>query len=261
MGLMRAELIAVGSELVHFSMRDTNSDWLTERLLGLGIRVASRRAIEDDENHIAFAVSQAMERSPLVLVCGGLGPTEDDLTRAGIARALDRPLVRDDAVSADLERRFRERGRRFTPEQARQAYRPEGAEWLPNPLGTAPGFVVDRDDHLVFALPGVPAELEMMFDAGVAPRVRVRFTGQTIAHRVFRVSRRTESSLDAAIRDLYGEPGLTVTVLARSTGLEVLATVETDDAAESVRRLDALDGALVERLGSIICKRSKPTDG
>ena len=93
---MRAELIAVGSELVHFSMRDTNSDWLTERLLGLGIRVASRRAIEDDENHIAFAVSQAMERSPLVLVCGGLGPTEDDLTRAGIARLgwlLSRDLV------------------------------------------------------------------------------------------------------------------------------------------------------------------------
>ncbi len=259
MGLIRAELIAVGSELVHFSMRDTNSDWLTARLLDLGIRVSSRLAIEDDEGRIARAVTDAMERSPLVLVSGGLGPTEDDLTRYGIARALDRVLVRDDEIVAALERGFAARGYKFRPEQARQAERPEGAAWLPNPLGTAQGFVVEHGGGLLFALPGVPGELRRMFDTEVAPRVRARFAGRKIAHRVFRVSRRTESSLDTAIRDLYDEPGLTVTVLARSTGLEVLATVETDDAEESMRRLDRLDAALVERLGADLFGRDDQT--
>ncbi|MDX1390384.1 MAG: competence/damage-inducible protein A, partial [Acidobacteriota bacterium] len=241
MGLIRAELIAVGSELVHFSRRDTNSDWLTARLLGLGIRVGSRLAIEDDEERIAREVSAAIERSPVVLVSGGLGPTEDDRTRPGVARALGRPLVCDEKVVRALQRGFAARGYTFLPEQTRQAERPEGAVWLPNPLGTAPGFFVELERGLLFALPGVPAELRRMFDEEVASRVKSRFGVRGIAHRVFRVSRKTESSLDAAIRDLYDEPGLTVTVLARSTGLEVLATVETDDRAESTRRLDALD--------------------
>jgi len=240
-------------------MRDANSEWLCRRLLEIGIRVKVRTDVEDDDDLIATAVAQAVKRSAAVVVSGGLGPTEDDRTRAALARGLGVELERDEAVVAELERRFAQRGRRFTPEQARQAYRPRGAEWLPNPLGTAPGFSVDLGGVLLFALPGVPGELKSIFDASVAPRLRERVGEHALASRVFRVGGKIEPAVDTAIRDLYDDPDVTFTVLARATGLEVLVTVEAESAREARGRLDAIDAAIVDRLGDALIGRDDRT--
>jgi nicotinamide-nucleotide amidase len=256
---VRAEIIAVGSELVHFGMRDANSEWLCRRLLDIGIRAAVRTDVEDDDKLIANTVALAVKRSAVVLISGGLGPTEDDRTRGAVARGVGVALERDETVVAELERRFAERGRRFTPEQARQAYRPRGAEWLLNPLGTAPGFALDLGGVLLFALPGVPGELKSIFESAVEPRLRERVGEHASASRVFRIGGKIEPAVDTAIRDLYDDPNVTFTVLARSTGMEVLVTVEAKNAAEARRRLDAIDAAIVSRLGDALIGRGDRT--
>jgi len=240
------ELIAVGTELLDLGRSDTNSEWLTERLLRVGARVTARTAVGDDVPRIAGQIRTALARADLVIVSGGLGPTGDDRTREAVASALGAPLERDPAMAGALEARFRVHGRRFSDHQRSQADRPRGARWLANPVGIAPGFVVDGPGVALVVLPGVPAELRAIFDLEVAPLVPRRTPR---ARRVLKIAGRTESWVDERIRDLYAEPGTTVTILARPEGIEVSLQVHGADAGDATSRLDALDARIAQRVG------------
>ena len=174
---MDAEIISIGTELVAGQCVDTNATWLSAQLGEVGVEVARRTTVGDDPDRLAAAIRAALELVELVVATGGLGPTADDLTRAAIAEAIDRPLeLSQEAL--DQITSFFQRWQRPMPESNRiQAYIPRGCEVVPNPRGTAPGFAYAGGGRRLFALPGVPAEMKAMFRATVLPAIRAE-TGQ-----------------------------------------------------------------------------------
>ena len=245
---MRAAIVAVGSELLHAGRPDSNGDWIVERLGRLGIAVRMRARVEDDPGSIEDQVRASMAHCDLVLVTGGLGPTEDDRTRGAVAAALGVALERDAAIVDRLRRGFESRGRRFEHHQARQADRPVGSRWLANPTGTAPGFLGERDGRAVACLPGVPSEMRAMFDADLGPWLRERACGN-LARRTYKVAGRFESTVDRQIADLYNRSGVMLTILAGVRWIELQAVVTGDDRAQAESRLRELDTRIRERLG------------
>lgn len=255
---MNANLIAVGSELLRFGRHDSNGDWITERLQRLGVEVVGRTLVGDDHGRTAAAIAVAVESADIVVLTGGLGPTEDDRTRDALAQALGLALERDDGQVARLREFFDRRGKEFQPEQARQADRPSGAEWIDNPLGIAPGMLYRGESFLVIALPGVPAEMKRMFGDTVAPLIGRTAAGR-LARRVLKVGGRFESSVDAQVRDLYGTRGVEVTILTGREGIELHLLANADDAAQARVRIDSLDRELSARLGQDLYGRDDET--
>jgi nicotinamide-nucleotide amidase len=247
---MQAELIAVGTELLDLGRRDTNSEWLTERLARAGVRVIGRTLVDDDEERIAGHVRGAVSRAEWVIVCGGLGPTGDDVTREGVADALDLPLERDPGMESELRARFEARGFPFDARQERQADRPRGAVWLANPIGSAAGFLVEAGGARVAVLPGVPAELKIIYSESLAALFG---EGDAPARRVLKVAGRPESWVDRRVRDLYAMPRGRVTVLSGSEGVEVALQVET------LEELGAVESTVTERLGDDLYGRDDDT--
>ena len=245
---MIAVVLAVGSELLRPGRRDTNGEWLVSRLLDLGIETAWRSAVDDDVMRISRLIATAWEDAGVVLLTGGLGPTEDDRTREALAHAFDAPLSRDPAMARRITSLFSARGRVAGPRQWRQADRPRGAAWIDNTLGSAPGLLFERDGRILAALPGVPAEMKAMFDTSVAPRL-ASLAGGAIARTTLRIAGRPESYVDELMRDLYGTTGTETTILASAGSVELLLTARGSDAAEAQARLLSLAGAMRARLG------------
>jgi nicotinamide-nucleotide amidase len=245
---MKAELIAVGSEMLRFGRRDTNGEWLVEQLHRVGVDVAARSTVDDDTRQIASSVSCAVERSDLVILVGGLGPSEDDRTREGLAQGLGLPLERDAARVRRLQQLFAARRRKFRAVQERQADRPRGAVWIENPLGTAPGLSVDSHNKKIFALPGVPAEMKEMFARAVLPEL-ARQVHRSVARRTLKIAGRVEASVEEQLGDLYDSPGLTVTILAGREGIELKLVCEGRNAHEAATRLQSVEQAMSDRLG------------
>ena len=253
---MNAALIAVGTELLDLGRRDTNSDWLTERLLERGVRVTTRVAVGDDVERIADHIRCALGRADLVIVSGGLGPTGDDRTREAVAVALDLPLERDPSMAERLATRFRSHGRKFGEHQRGQADRPSGARWMLNPVGIAPGFVIESQGASIVALPGVPSELRAMFEQGLTPMLP---RGTEAQRRVLKVAGRTESWVDERIRDLYDLGGARVTILARPGGIEIALQLTGGSAPDAPSRLEQLERTVSERLGDDVFGRDHDT--
>jgi len=177
-----------------------------------------------------------------------LGPTEDDRTREALALALDAPLTRDRVMAERIAALFAAHGRVAGPRQARQADRPYGMAWIDNPLGSAPGMLLERDSGLLAALPGIPAEMRAMFDASVAPGLAARSRG-ALARTTLRIAGRPESFVEDLLRDLYDREGTETTILASSGSVELVLTARGTDAAEARARCEALAGAMRARLG------------
>ena len=246
--IMRVELIAIGSELVRFGRRDTNSDWLTGRLEQAGIEVAARSLVEDDEQPLAATIAAALARADVVLLTGGLGPTDDDRTRAALARALERPLERDPQQLESLRARYARFERRLGEVESSQADRPRGAAWIENPLGSAAGLLVDEPGRFVAALPGVPSEMKAMFDAALFPLLAARAEGSR-GTCTLRIAGRTESGLERALHDLYRAPGLDVTILGGLEGVELHARAVGESPEQVAERLATFEQAVRERIG------------
>ena len=181
---MDAEIIAVGSELLTPLYLDTNSLFLTERLNSLGIEVRFKTVVGDRADDLARVVKQALSRSPLVILTGGLGPTEDDLTRRVVSEVLGRGLREVPEIRRQIQERLARLGRPMAESNLRQAMIPEGATWLENKQGTAPGIWIEHDRNLLVLLPGPPGELEAMFDGACVPRLAQASPGQRIKTRV-----------------------------------------------------------------------------
>src|ERR687885_1495774 len=172
--MLTAEIIAVGSELLTPFRTDTNSLWLTDKLNSVGIEVRLKTIVGDDDARLEETIRDALKRSGVVVLTGGLGPTEDDITRKIAARALGRRLLLDEKVLEDIRAKFMRWGRKMPEINARQAMVIEGAEVLDNPHGTAPGMYLEQEARVCVLLPGPPRELRPMFETHVGPKLAAR---------------------------------------------------------------------------------------
>ncbi len=169
---MTCIVMSIGTELTRGELVNSNAAWIAAELIGIGFEVTQHLTIDDDAGRIVDAFRRVAAGARVVVVTGGLGPTTDDLTTEAIASALGVPLVRDEASLEHIRRRFEKFGRVMTPSNAKQADFPQGADVLPNPVGTAPGFAVRVGDCVAYFMPGVPSEMKRMFEEQVVPRIR-----------------------------------------------------------------------------------------
>jgi nicotinamide-nucleotide amidase len=217
-----AEIIAVGSELLTPQRLDTNSLYLTDQLNALGVEVVRKTIVGDERERLTDTILGAMARSQVIILTGGLGPTEDDLTRDAVASALGRSLVFHQEICDKIEERIRRFGRKMAEINRRQAYIIENAEMLPNERGTAPGQWIQQDGVALMLLPGPPNELKPMFEAQCLPRLQKFLPPQFICTRLLRTVGMTESELDELISPVYTSyPNLATTILAVSGEIHI----------------------------------------
>jgi len=239
---MKAELLAIGSELLGPLRAETNSLWITERLLDAGIEVTARTTLADDLALVESAFRAALARADVVIATGGLGPTADDLTREGAAAALGRALRRDEAILEALRARFARFQRPMAPTNAQQADLIEGAEALPNARGTAPGQIVEPDGRVLVLLPGPPGEMKPMFDEQVLPRLRARAgASRVVRRRVLKIAAMGESDVDQRAAPVYGRfENPKTTILGAAGQVELHLVARGDDEADAERRIETL---------------------
>lgn len=258
--MLNAEIIAIGSEMLTPFRVDTNSLWLTERLNAMGIDVKLKTIVGDDEARLDETIRDAMKRSEIVIATGGLGPTEDDITRKIFARVLKRRLILDDAILEKLKARFAKRGVPMPEINARQALVMERAEVLPNPNGTAPGMMVEEGKCTVVMLPGPPREMRPMFDASVAPVFKQRVGDVVILRRKLSIFGLTESRTDELAAPVYTKfQNPVTTILFKDGNIELHLTAQSKTDTEANRLLDELAGQLDEALGEYIFSRRDET--
>jgi len=249
---MKAEIIAIGSELLTPNRIDTNSLYLTQKLNDAGFEVHLKTVVGDHADDIENLLRAALHRSRCIVLCGGLGPTEDDLTRAAVARALQRPLSTHPEILEALRRRFAQRGYPMSKINERQAEIIEGAETLANPVGTAPGMWVEEKGVCLVLLPGPPRELRAMFESQVLPRMAGLGGGRRLERRSLGIQGLTESEVDARIAPIYmSYPGVQTTVLSAAGCISVWLQqwLSLDEGASD---LEELSGRIQEALGDVV---------
>ncbi len=252
-----AEIIAVGSELLTPNRIDTNSLWLTEQLNSLGIEVRRKVVVGDNRPLLSAVIRQSLEQADIVILSGGLGPTEDDVTREAAAEALDRPLVfRPDLLQALLER-FERLHRKMADNNRRQTFIVEGAEPLPNTRGTAAGQWMEDGGKILLLLPGPPHELKAMFTGECMRRLQKKLPAQVIRTRFYRVAGMGESDLDQLIAPVYKTyTNPVTTILAGAGDIQIHLRARADTEADAETLLNAVGPRLEELLGDRIYSRN-----
>lgn len=256
---MRAEVISIGDELTSGQRLDTNSQWLSQRLGELGIRVMYHTTVADDLDANVDVFRAALGRAELVIATGGLGPTADDLTREALAAAVGRELYMDEGALAGITALFTKRGRAMPERNRVQAFFPVGSRIVPNPHGSAPGidFTHTRTDQTtsrVFCLPGVPAEMREMWTGTIVPALQTLLgTTRMIRHRVIKCFGVGESDLEAMLPDLIRrgrEPQVGITVHAATISLRITTNTETE--AEAAALVQPTLDTIRTCLGSLV---------
>ena len=255
---LAAEIIAIGSELLTPAFKDTNSLYLTEQLNTIGIPVVMKSIVGDDEHYLEEAVRGSLARTPVLITIGGLGPTEDDVTRKVIGRVLQRQLVLNDEILAKLQARFKARGFEMPANNARQALVLTGSDILDNQHGTAPGLWVASEKNQVILLPGPPSELMPMFEKSCMPRLQLMAGGIALARSIYRTAGITESALDARIAPIYTKyKNPETTVLAKPGQVEVRLTARGRNREEAEKLLKELGDQIDHELEEHIFARSE----
>jgi nicotinamide-nucleotide amidase len=262
---VRVEIVAVGTELLLGQIPDTNSQWLGEQLAAHGIASQFHQHVGDNHERILLAFRTALARSDAVIVCGGLGPTQDDITRAALAEVMNVPLERDEEIVEKIRAMFGARGRTMPENNLLQADVPRGATIIPQTRGTAPGLICAIGQKVVYAVPGVPYEMTDMFERAILPDLVARQiaagTTSVITSRVLRTWGASESALAEAVAprfdELVNDDRVTIAFLASGIeGIKVRLTARGDDAAHATSLLvneESLVRALIEeQLGDII---------
>jgi nicotinamide-nucleotide amidase len=249
---MRAEIVSVGTELLLGQTVDTNATKLGEVFAEFGLIHTHRQTVGDNAVRLTEALRLALSRSDLVVTIGGLGPTEDDLTRDGIAEALAESLVIDEDVASHLKNLFKSRNIPWTESQLRQAQRPPCAAPIPNPNGSAPGLICRKDGKVVVALPGPPNEFNPMVDGPLRSLLQEMGDGMIISSRFLRVVGIGEAALEAKIFDLLSLPDVTVAPYAKVGEVHLRLTTRAESEAAAESPLRQVEDQIRERLGDAI---------
>lgn len=258
---VNAEIIAVGSEMLTPYRMDTNSLYLTEQLNLLGIDVIFKSIVGDDQRRIVGAAEHALFRSDILMFSGGLGPTEDDLTREAVAEALGVSVRRDPEILARLEQRFAERGWKMTSNNSKQADVLDGATVLPNPNGTAPGQWLsgqfDGREHIIVLLPGPPHELKALFESEVRERLRAKVPQAALAIRTLKIAMLGESAVDARVAPIYKRyADVETTILAGAGEIELHFKTRAATLDRAQRRVDEVAGVVEDELDDAVYSRN-----
>ena len=256
---MDAEIVAIGSELLLGQIVDTNSAWMAQQLADLGVNLFYKTTVGDNPGRMRDILTGALERSDLVITSGGIGPTEDDLTREIVAEVTGRELLLDEHLLGQIKERFVRRGLILTPNNEKQAYIPAGAIPVENPNGTAPSFIVEDPRGVVISLPGVPFEMKWLFEHEVVPYLREKFgLSEIITYRVLKVADLGESSVDDRIAHLIANSSNpTVGVLAHPGQVDVRITAK----AASPKEARTIIAPVEEEARELLGKHIFATDG
>ena len=249
-----AEIITIGTEMLLGQLVDTNTAVIARALAEIGMDVRRETSVGDNEASIAAAVAEAIGRADVVVCAGGLGPTVDDMTRGAVAAALELPLVLDPESSRHLEAMFARLKRPMAENNRIQAYFPQGAEPLPNPHGSAPGFVVERDGRAVLALPGPPRELQPMLHDHAVPWIERRFAPNAVlVTRVLHTAGVGESDLDACIADLFrAQRNPSIAMLAHPGLVDVKVTAKAATRDAALAMIGELEPQIRARVGDCV---------
>lgn len=254
---MIAEIIAVGSELLTPFRQDTNSLYLTEQLNCLGVQVGFKTIVGDDRRHIVQAAKVALARTDILIFIGGLGPTEDDLTRESVAETLGLQLRRDPEILQSIERRFAEHGWKMSANNVKQADVLAGATALPNANGTAPGQWIsgrsDGKEKIIILLPGPPHELKALFESAVLERLHAKVPKQFIATRVLKITGMGESACDARVAPIYKRfTNVNTTILAGPGDIQLHLHTQAASIEAAQKAVDTLADEIENELGDFV---------
>lgn len=251
---MQAEILMIGTELLLGQIEDTNATHIARVLADNGVNLYQKTTVGDNRERIVEALEHALIRSDVVLCSGGLGPTEDDITRECVAEVLDRPLEYHEEIFELIETMFARYRLRLTENNKKQAMVPEGATVVDNPNGTAPGLIVEDDKGVIVCMPGVPRELYAMLDSSILPFLREKFDlGGTIHYRVLKVCALGESRVDQAIGDLITDSqNPTVGVLANPSAVRIRIAAKADSVEDANALIDPMDEEIRKRLPDLV---------
>jgi nicotinamide-nucleotide amidase len=252
---MKAEIIAIGSELLLGQIIDTNSSYIAKRLAENGIELVQTTTVGDDLQKMKEVIKEAAERSQIIITTGGIGPTEDDLTREVIAEVFQRPLTFQPHLMEQIETLFKKRGFRMVESNRKQAYIPKGSIPIENPKGTAPGFIVEHSNGSIISIPGVPPEMEYLMENTVIPYLRKRFDlkHEVIQYRVLRACGLGESAIGLQIKDLMKESrNPSVGTLASIGDIRIRITAKAQSPEEASNLIQKMEQEIRKRLGILI---------
>jgi nicotinamide-nucleotide amidase len=250
-----AEVITVGSELVLGQLVDTNASYIARALSEIGVGLAYHTTVGDDRQRMAEVFRLALDRCSVVISTGGIGPTEDDLTREVWAEVLKRPLLFRPELWEQIQDMFRRAGFKMAPNNRRQAFTPEGAETIDNPRGTAPAFLYEAGDRIVFCVPGVPRETEPLMKEVVLPRLAAKYDlgGSVILNRVLKVYGLGESNVDAALKEIMvSSANPYVGLQASRFETKVRMTARADSPAQAFTLLDDCEARIRAEVGPFV---------
>jgi nicotinamide-nucleotide amidase len=259
---MHAEIVMIGTELLLGEIVDTNANRLAKALREIGLDLYYKATVGDNEARITEVLNLALDRSDVIITSGGIGPTVDDVTRQAVANATGRKLIYSDDLEAQIAARFRSFGREMAENNKRQAYIPEGAAPLSNPVGTAPCFLCEdiRGRGVVISLPGVPRELEYMLSKKVIPLLVERMGGAKVTKiRILRTCAVGESNVDRVIGDLMTTKNPTIGLAAHAGQTDVRITAKADTEAQADTLIAPLEAEVRQRLGVAIYGVEKET--
>ena len=259
---MKAEIIAIGSELLLGQIVDTNSAHIARVLAPQGIELVRTSTVGDDLQRMESLLREAVQRSQIIITTGGIGPTEDDLTREAVALVAGRPLAFQPHLMEQIEALFKRRGFRMAENNRKQAYVPDGAIAIENPKGTAPGFIVEGTNWVTVSLPGVPSEMEFLMEQTVIPYLRRRFElkNQVIQYRVLRACGLGESAIGLQIKDLMRDSrNPTVGTLASIGDIQIRVTAKGENPEETSSLIEEMEREIRRRLGVLIYGVDKET--
>jgi nicotinamide-nucleotide amidase len=252
---MNAEIISIGSELLLGQLVDTNTSSIAKKLAEIGVELVRTATVGDRLHRIKEVISEAIARSHIIITTGGIGPTEDDLTREAVAEVFNRPLLFHPHLMEQIELLFKKRGFRMAENNRKQAFIPEGGISIENPMGTAPGFIVEYPGGAMISIPGVPIEMEYLMEHSVIPYLRKRFElrGQVIQYKVLRACGLGESAIGLQIKDLMNESlNPSVGTLASIGDIRIRITAKAESPVQASSLIEKMENEIRGRLGSLV---------
>lgn len=253
---MKAEIIAIGTELLLGQIVDTNSAYIAQQLASIGLDLHFKSTVGDNLERIKSTLKLALSRADYIITTGGIGPTQDDLTRQAVAEVLDRPLIFQPHLYQQIGEFFRRAGRPMSPNNKKQAYIPAGSIPIENPVGTAPGFIAEKNGQAIIVLPGVPHEMRHFMDHSVIPYLRKKLGIQeVIVSRVLKLFGIGESMVDESIKNLMvAGVNPTIGLLAHTQigEVHIRLTAKATTAAQAQNLIAPIEGQIKERLADYI---------